>query len=84
MLEGMEPHPEGHVPSPSPSPGRDSTTSTARCQCGLRPVQQPFPAALVATRSDDAVRYAAEHHLGLGVSFIPVDDTGRITDKYHA
>ena len=55
-----------------------------RCQCGLGPVQQPFPTALVATRSDDAVRYAAEHHLGLGVSFIPVDDTGRITDKYHA
>ena len=49
-----------------------------------RLVQQPFPAALVATRSNDAVRYAAEHHLGLGVSFIPVDDTGRITDKYHA
>ena len=49
-----------------------------------RPVQQPFPAALVATRSDDAVRYAAEHQLGLGVSFIPVDETGSITDKYHA
>ena len=31
-----------------------------------------------------AVMTAAEHHLGLGVSFIPVDDTGRITDKYHA
>ena len=26
-----------------------------------RPVQRPFPAALVATRTDDAVRYAAEH-----------------------
>ena len=81
---GHGPHPEGHDRAPSPSPGRDSTTSTARCQCGLGPVQQPFPAALVATRSDDAVRYAAEHHLGLGVSFIPVDDRGRITDKYHA
>ena len=50
----------------------------------LRARPATFLAALVATRSDDAVRYAAEHHLGLGVSNIPVNDTGRITDKYHA
>ena len=49
-----------------------------------RPVQTPSPAALVATRSDDAVLYAAEHQLGLGVSFIPVEETGQITDKYVA
>lgn len=47
-----------------------------------RPVQQPFPAALVATRSDDAVQYAAQRRLGLGVSFIPVNQMGSITDKY--
>ena len=47
-----------------------------------RPVQQPFPPAIVATRSDDAVEYAARHRLGLGVSFLPVDDVGRIVDKY--
>ena len=47
-----------------------------------RPVQQPFPPALVATRSDDAVQYAAAHRLGLGVSFLPVDEVGAITDKY--
>jgi len=48
-----------------------------------RPVQQPFPPVIVATRSDDTVRYAAERHLGLGVSFLPVDQMAEITDKYH-
>ena len=47
-----------------------------------RPVQQPYPAAIVATRSDDAVAYAAARRLGLGVSFLPVEQVGRITDKY--
>ena len=47
-----------------------------------RPVQQPLPPAIVATRSDDAVRYAAAHRLGLGVSFLPVDDVAAITGKY--
>ncbi len=47
-----------------------------------RPVQQPLPPAIVATRSDDAVRYAAAHRLGLGVSFLPVADTAAITNKY--
>lgn len=47
-----------------------------------RPVQQPFPAALVATRSDDAVHYAATHRLGLGTSFLPVEDVARINGKY--
>ena len=47
-----------------------------------RPVQQPFPSALVATRSDDAVRYAADHGLGLGVSFVPSEQVAYITEKY--
>lgn len=47
-----------------------------------RPVQQPFPSALVATRSDDAVQYAAEHGLGLGVSFVPWEQVAGITEKY--
>ena len=47
-----------------------------------RPVQQPLPPAIVATRSDDAVQFAATHRLGLGVSFLPVEDVGAITDKY--
>lgn len=47
-----------------------------------RPVQQPFPTALVATRSDDAVQYAARHGLGLGVSFLPVEQVAQITGKY--
>ncbi len=48
-----------------------------------RPVQQPHPPVIVATRSDDTVRYAAEHQLGLGVSFLPVDQMAEITDKYY-
>ena len=47
-----------------------------------RPVQQPLPPVIVATRSDDTVQYAAEHRLGLGVSFLPVDQMAKITDKY--
>ena len=49
-----------------------------------RPVQQPLPPVVVGTRSDDTIRYAAEHRLGLGVSFLPVEQTAVITDKYHA
>ncbi len=48
-----------------------------------RPVQQPLPPVIVATRSDDTVQYAAEHKLGLGVSFLPVDQMAKITDKYY-
>jgi alkanesulfonate monooxygenase SsuD/methylene tetrahydromethanopterin reductase-like flavin-dependent oxidoreductase (luciferase family) len=47
-----------------------------------RPVQQPHPPVVVATRSDDTIRYAAEHRLGLGVSFVPVDQMARVTEKY--
>ncbi|MCH7843404.1 MAG: LLM class flavin-dependent oxidoreductase [Chloroflexi bacterium] len=47
-----------------------------------QPVQKPLPPVIVATRSDDTVKYAADHHLGLGVSFIPVEQTAEITDKY--
>jgi alkanesulfonate monooxygenase SsuD/methylene tetrahydromethanopterin reductase-like flavin-dependent oxidoreductase (luciferase family) len=48
-----------------------------------RPVQQPLPPVIVATRSDDAVQYAATHHLGLAVSYDPVDQMARVTDKYY-
>jgi len=47
------------------------------------PVQQPMPPVIVATRSDDAVKFAAGHQLGLGISFIPVDLMVKITDKYY-
>ena len=47
-----------------------------------RPVQQPMPPVIVATRSDDTVQYAAEHQWGLGISFIPVDQMAQITEKY--
>lgn len=48
-----------------------------------RPVQQPLPPVIVATRSDDAVQYAASHHLGLAVSYDPVDQMAKVTDKYY-
>ena len=38
-----------------------------------RPIQQPHPPVIVATRSDETVRFAAENRLGLGVSFVPAD-----------
>ena len=47
-----------------------------------RPVQQPHPPVIVATRSDDTIRYAAEHRHALGVSFVPVDQMAYITEKY--
>ncbi|MDA0263240.1 MAG: LLM class flavin-dependent oxidoreductase [Chloroflexi bacterium] len=47
-----------------------------------RPVQQPYPPVVVATRSDDTIRYAAENRLALGVSFLPVDQMAELTDKY--
>ncbi len=48
-----------------------------------RPVQQPLPPVIVATRSDDAVRYAAVHRLGLAVAYVPVNQMAKVTDKYH-
>ncbi len=47
-----------------------------------RPVQQPLPPSIMATRSNDTVRYAAENGMGLGVSFIPVEQMEQVTDKY--
>ena len=47
-----------------------------------RPVQQPLPPVIVATRNDETVQYAAEHRLGLGVSFLPVEQMAKITEKY--
>ncbi len=47
-----------------------------------RPVQQPMPPVIVATRSDDAVHYAASHRLGLAVAYEPVEQMARVTDKY--
>ena len=49
-----------------------------------RPVQQPLPPMVVATRSDDMLHYAAEHKLGLAVSFVPVDQMAKVTEKYYA
>ena len=48
-----------------------------------KPVQQPLPPVIVATRSDDSVRYAAEHKLGLGSSFVPADQMATVTGKYY-
>jgi alkanesulfonate monooxygenase SsuD/methylene tetrahydromethanopterin reductase-like flavin-dependent oxidoreductase (luciferase family) len=48
-----------------------------------RPVQQPLPPVLVATRSADAVQYAATHRLGIAVSYDPVDQMAQVTDRYY-
>ena len=47
-----------------------------------KPVQQPLPPAIVATRSDDTVKYAADNHLGLGISYDGVDSTAQVVEKY--
>jgi alkanesulfonate monooxygenase SsuD/methylene tetrahydromethanopterin reductase-like flavin-dependent oxidoreductase (luciferase family) len=47
-----------------------------------RPVQQPLPPILVASRSDEALRFAADHRLGLAIPYDRVDDTAPVFDKY--
>ena len=47
-----------------------------------KPVQQPTPPVIVATRSDDALQYAASNRLGVGISYDPVDATARVTERY--
>lgn len=47
-----------------------------------RPVQQPLPPVIVATRSDDTIQYAATHQLGLGVSYEQISAMARITETY--
>ncbi len=48
-----------------------------------RPVQQPLPPMIVATRSEDTVQYAAANRLGLGVAYGRVDHVARVTEKYN-
>ncbi|PKB82525.1 MAG: hypothetical protein BZY88_04085 [SAR202 cluster bacterium Io17-Chloro-G9] len=48
-----------------------------------RPVQQPFPPVIVATRSEDTVRYAAANRLGLGISYAPVDHAAQVAGQYN-
>ena len=50
-------------------------------RCLAAPVQQPLPPMVVATRSDDMLQYAAEHRLGLAVSFVPVDQMARVAEE---
>jgi len=46
------------------------------------PVQQPLPPVIVATRSDDTVRYAAHNRLGLGIAYDRVDHVAEVASKY--
>jgi alkanesulfonate monooxygenase SsuD/methylene tetrahydromethanopterin reductase-like flavin-dependent oxidoreductase (luciferase family) len=46
-------------------------------------VQQPLPPVIVATRSDDAVHYAAKHRLGLAVAYTTSEQMAQVTDKYY-
>ena len=47
------------------------------------PVQKPLPPAIVSTRSEDTVHYAATHRLGLGVAYEPPDRAAKVTGWYH-
>lgn len=47
-----------------------------------RPVQRPMPPAIVATRSEDTIKYAAENRLGLGIAYESLEATAGIVDKY--
>ena len=46
------------------------------------PVQRPLPPILVASRSDDGVRFAAAKGLGLGVSYDSPDDMAGVVRNY--
>ena len=47
-----------------------------------KPVQRPMPPAIVATRSDETIKYAAENRLGLGIAYESTEATERIVGKY--
>ena len=47
-----------------------------------QPVQRPLPPLIVATRSEDTVRYAAQNRLGLGVSYDHPDDMTITVQRY--
>ena len=47
-----------------------------------KPVQQPMPQTLVASRTEDTVRFAATRRVGLGVSYDRVDHVAEITRQY--
>jgi len=49
-----------------------------------QPLQQPFPPTYVLTRSVESAEFAASHHLGLGVSFVPVALTAEVMNRYRA
>ena len=49
-----------------------------------RPLQRPLPPTYVLTRSPESAEFAARHHLGLGVSFAPVQTTAEVTNHYRS
>lgn len=49
-----------------------------------RPLQQPLPPTYVLTRSPESAAFAASHHLGLGVSFAPLEVTAKVMNHYRA
>jgi alkanesulfonate monooxygenase SsuD/methylene tetrahydromethanopterin reductase-like flavin-dependent oxidoreductase (luciferase family) len=49
-----------------------------------RPLQQPLPPTYVLTRSPESAAFAASHHLGLGVSFAPLQVTADTMHHYRA
>src|SRR4029077_9409034 len=47
-----------------------------------KPLQQPLPPMFALGTSREASDFAARNHIGLGVSFGPVDAMGRVTGYY--
>jgi alkanesulfonate monooxygenase SsuD/methylene tetrahydromethanopterin reductase-like flavin-dependent oxidoreductase (luciferase family) len=43
-----------------------------------------MPPAIVATRSEDTIKYAADNRLGLGIAYETVEATAGIVEKYRA
>jgi alkanesulfonate monooxygenase SsuD/methylene tetrahydromethanopterin reductase-like flavin-dependent oxidoreductase (luciferase family) len=46
------------------------------------PVQKPLPPAIISTRNEDTVRYAATNRLGLGIAYDDVDDAAKVIETY--
>ena len=82
LLEGMDLVIKA-LPEPQPFSWEGRYDQFRTVSVWLRPVQQPLPPMVVATRSDDMLHYAAEHKLGLAVSFVPVEQMAQVAEKYY-
>ena len=47
------------------------------------PVQKPLPPAIISTRSEDTVAYAAKNRLGLGLAYDRPENAAKVTRRYN-